>query len=244
MTLKIYILLSCLFYGQVLCLAQPVFRNPGLPNSESYEIFELVDPTIGRVTTKVDINLTEQNRSKYYLIRLNEGNLFSNEIKVNYSDLTTISEKRTDLKTGKIIQSFKKSGDTVQFYSAEKGINKTLITHEMNIYSPLAFYFSFRGFPFGTGKSVSFKSYIYQYGGVLTMNLANTSKQTITVKAGTYDCYVLELSVGGWQSFFATDKYYLYFSVASPHIFVKYAEKINGSWSADELIKYNKSRLY
>ena len=81
---------------------------------------------------------------------------------------------------------------------------------------------------------------MYMYGDVLTMRLKNTAIQTVTVKAGTFKCYELELSVGGWQSFFARDKYYLYFSVAPPHIFVKYMEKINGTWLADELVSYDK----
>jgi hypothetical protein len=238
--MKIIASLFFLIFIQIVSPAQPVLKNPGLPNSESFEIYELVDPKIGRVTAKVDVVLKERNHLKYYVIHINEGGFFSNEIEIRYSDLTTISEKRTDLKTNTVIQYFKKSNDTIKFYSAEKGINKTIVTSETNIYSPLAFYFSFRGFPFETGKSVSFKSYIYQYGGVLTMNLISKPKQTVTVKAGAFECYVLELSVGSWKSLFAPDKYYLYFSVASPHIFVRYEEKINGNWSADELIRYNK----
>ncbi len=238
--LKTTIILYFLILNLFNCLAQPVFKNPGLPGSESFEIYELVDPKIGRVTTQIDIMLIVQNHLKYYMVHVKEGDLFLNTIKVRYTDLTTISEKRTDLRTNTVIQSYEKSGDTVKFYNAEKGINKTFITHETNIYSPLAFYFSFRGFPFKTGNSVSFKSYIYQYGGVLNMNLVNKGKKTVAVKSGTFECYVLELSVGGWQSLFATDKYYLYFTVAEPHIFVRYEEKIDGTWSADELLSYQR----
>ena len=77
------------------------------------------------------------------------------------------------------------------------------------------------------------------YGDVLTMKLKNITKEQVKVPAGTFDCYVLELSVGGWQSVFARDKYYLYFSVTSPHIFVKYNENVNGTWRADELVSHN-----
>ena len=238
---KHVIFLLCLLGGRVLILAQPVFTNPGIPDSESFEIDEQVDPTIGRVHTKINVTQGEQNDTKFYSIEVNEGNFFKNEIKIKYSDLTTISEKRTDLKTGKIIQSYEKRGDTVRFFNAEKEVDKAFVTKETNIYSPLAFYFSFRGFPFEEeGKQVSFKSYIYEYGDVLTMNLVNSSKKTVTVKVGTFECYVLELSVGGWQSLFAPDTYYLYFTVTKPHIFVKYEEKINGTWSTDELLRYTK----
>ncbi len=240
MHMKIVLLTCCLLglrlYGQ----DEPVLKNFGLPAAESFEISEVVDPVIGRVDTKVDVKLTEKNGSRFYLIHIVEGDFFSNEIWLKYNDLTTVSEKRTDLKTGKVIQSYSISHDTIHFFSAAKKIDKKIISHETNIYSPLAFYYSFRGFPFGANNNVSFHSYIYQYGGPLTMDVLCTGEKSITVKAGTYNCYELVLSVGGWQSFFATDKYYLYFSVAPPHIFVKYAEMIDGKWSTDELIKYNK----
>jgi len=237
---KCMMFIICLFYSSILSNAQPVFSNPGLPDSESFEFYELVDPTIGRVITKFNIKLVEQDGTKYYSIQVNEGNYFKNEFEIRYNDLTTISEKRTDLRTGKLTQSYSKSGNKVHFYMAEKGIDKNIVTNESNIYSPLAYFFSFRGFPFEVGKSVSFKSYIYEYGDVLTINVKTISKQTITVQAGTYECYKLEMSLGGWQSIFSSDKYYLFFTVDNPHIFIKYMEKIDGHWSGDELMKYNK----
>jgi hypothetical protein len=221
-------------------LAQPVFKNPGIPTNESFEIYEMLSPQIGRVNTKIYITQHDFNKQKCYSIHIYEGGYFLNDIEVKATDLTTISEKRTDLKTNKVIQYFTRSGDTIKFYNAEKSVNKTIISDERNIYSPLAFYLSFRGFPFQTGKTVSFKSYMYQYGGALTMNLTCSGRKTVTVKAGTYECYILELSVGGWQSVFAPDKYLLYFTVDNPHIFVKYEEKVHGNWIADELTKYNK----
>ena len=112
-------------------------------------------------------------------------------------------------------------------------------TDETNIYSPLAYFISFRGFPFKTGERVSFKTYMYVYGGVLTMNLEQVDVKTVTVKAGTYKCNILELSVGSWQSLFAPDKYYLYFSVDPPYRFVKYEEKVDGKWMSDELVSYS-----
>jgi hypothetical protein len=211
-----------------------------LPDRESYILHEYLDPNIGYVTTKINITLFERNQSRYYLVDVNEGGYFSNQIEVRYSDLTTVSEKRTDLKTNTLLQYYLKNNDTVHFYDKTKEINKNIPTSESNIYSSLAYFYTFRGFPFKIGNSVTFKTYMYMYGDVLTMRLKNTAIQTVTVKAGTFKCYELELSVGGWQSFFARDKYYLYFSVAPPHMFVKYMEKINGTWLADELVSYDK----
>ena len=236
--MKIVVYLLLLFVTTINSFSQPVFKNPGIPDNESFAIHEYLDTTTGYITSKVNVSLKEQNHTKYYLIHVNEGNLFENEIKVRYSDLTTISEKRTDLKTNQVVQYYIKTNDTVRFYNKEKDINKKIQTGETNIYSPLGYYFAFRGFPFKIGNSVSFKTYMYAYGGVLTMKLKNIAIKKVTVKAGTFDCYVLELSVGGWQSFFAPEKYYFYFSVKPPHIFVKYEESIDGTWRADEITSY------
>ena len=238
--MKIPVIISIILILSSVGTAQPVMRNPGLPENEVFDIHERIDPEIGFATTKVKIFLRQQNNARFYTIEVNEGNFFQNIIEVNYNDLTTISETRADLRTNKIIQYYKRSGDTIQFFNSEKKVNKIYISDETNIYSPLAYFYSFRGYPFESGKPVSFKTYMYEYGGVLTMNLILSGEKTVTVKAGTFNCYVLQLSVGGWQSLFAPDKYYLYFTVANPHIFVKYEEIADDKWSFDELIRYEK----
>lgn len=220
-------------------ICQSVMKNPGIPSSESYVIHEYLDSKTGYITSKINISLQEQNNVKYYSVVVNEGDLYRNEITINYSDLTTLSEKRMDLKQNKVVQSFVKAGNQVHFYNAEKNLDKTITTDETNIYSPLAYFISFRGFPFKTGNQVSFKTYMYVYGGELTMNLKQVDIKTVTVKAGTFRCNVLELSVGGWQSWFAPDKYYLYFSVDPPYRFVKYDEMVEGKWVPDELVHYS-----
>lgn len=70
------------------------------------------------------------------------------------------------------------------------------------------------------------------------MNVTKVSKQLVTVKAGTFECYKLELNVSSWQSIFDSEKFYLYFSVAGSHPFIKYEEKEkNGRWNSNELIR-------
>ena len=237
--MKLKILVFLIYIFEFSGFTQPVMKNPGLPESESYVIHEFFDVTTGYIISKINVSLKEKDNIKYYEVVIDEGGLFRNEIDIRYPDLTTISEKRIDLKNNKVIQSFTKTGNTIHFYDEKKDIDKIYTTNETNIYSPLAFIISFRGFPFKTGNDVSFQAYMYAYGGALTMNLEQVDVKTVTVKAGTYKCNVLELSVGGWQSLFAPDKYYLYYSADPPYQFVKYEEKINGEWMADELVSYS-----
>jgi hypothetical protein len=240
-------IMKFLFYPLILLLSptieigQPVFKNPGISESESFEIYDYLDNRLGYVNSIVNISLKESNGQKYYNILVNEGNLFSNEIEVNYNDLTTISEKRIDLRNDSVIESYTNNGKgVIHFYNKEKGIDINLINPDKNIYSRYAYFFSFRGFPFEVGKSVTFNSYMFEYGDALPMKLKNLSKQTITVKKGTFECYKLELSVSGWQSIFTSYKSYLYFSIADTHQFIKYEERDeNGVWNADELMKTN-----
>ena len=220
---------------------KPVFNNPGIPPEESFNITDYIDDKTGFVTAKINILQKESNNAKYYNITVNEGDIFFNEIELNCSDLTTISEKRTDLRTKSVLEYFTRIGnDTIYFHNKEKRIDKKYSNNNKNIYSRYAYFFSFRGFPFDTKKAVEFKSYFSEYGDALTMKVTNLGKTTVTVKAGTFGCYKLELCVSGWQSIFAGDKYYLYFNVENPHQFIKYEENDNGHWNANELIKINK----
>lgn len=219
---------------------QPVFRNPGIPGNESFEITDHLDDHLGWVTAKINVELKDDNGQKHYYISVNEGNVFLDQIEVNYNDLTTVSEKRTDLRNNKLVESFtNQENKKVHFYNSDQHINKDFQISERNIYSRYAYFFSFRGFPFDSQNSVNFKSYMVEYGGnALTMKVTRVTKQVVAVKAGTFDCYKLELSVAGWQSIFASDKFYLYFASQSPHQFIKYEEKgSNGKWNANELLR-------
>lgn len=218
---------------------QAVFKNPGISGSEAFEITDYIDDTVGYVTAKINISVKERDREKYYYIDVDEGGIYANKIEVNYNDLTTISEKRIDLRTNAVIEYYGNIGDTaVHFFNKEKSIDKDFHDLNRNIYSRYAYFFSFRGFPFALGKSVTFESYMFEYGDALTMKVTNVSMQTVIVKAGTFECYKLELYAAGWRSLFTSDKFYLYFAVAGSHPFIKYEEKEgNGRWNTNELIK-------
>ena len=52
-----------------LALSQPVFRNPGLPDHESYVIHEYLDAKTGYITSKIEISLKERDGVKFYSMR-------------------------------------------------------------------------------------------------------------------------------------------------------------------------------
>ncbi|MDR3628859.1 MAG: hypothetical protein P4L42_00840 [Desulfocapsaceae bacterium] len=219
--------------------AETVFSNPGIPHRESIELSDRIDSKTGYVIARVDISVHQEEREKYYLVNVAEGDLFINTIKLDYDTLTTISESRYDCKTGKVVESYHNNGQGgIRFFNQEKGIDKQFANSDKNIYSRYAYFLSFQGFPFEEGKSVTFASYVAEYGDALPMKVTCKGKKAVKVKAGTFNCYELELSVDGWQSLFASDKYYLYYAVDKPHQFIKYEEKDkNGQWYANELVR-------
>ena len=229
----ITLILNISFFSQA-----QVLKNPGIADNESFEISDFIDNKTGFVTSTIHIGLVEKSGRKYYKIDVNEGNLFSDEIEINYSDLTTTIEKRTDLRSKSLVELYSNAGNNiVHFVNTEKKINKNFSDKDKNIYTRYAYFVAFRGFPFKIGNSVTFRTYMFEYGGALTMKLTNTAVKKITVKAGSFDCYKLELEVVGWQSFFVSGKFCLYYAVELPHIFVKYEEYDDGKWNSNELLR-------
>jgi hypothetical protein len=234
-----HILFSTLLLVTLATTGQPVFRNPGIPATESFEITDFIDNTIGFVTSRIDISLQERNGQKYYHIHVAEGDLYLNDIDVKYDDLTTITEKRINKKNNSIEELYENLGNgKIHFFNKEKGIDKVFENSDQNIYSRYAYFISFRGFPFEKSESVRFSTYMFEYGDALSMKVTVLSKEKVVVKAGIFECYKLELAVAGWISLIAPFKSYLYFTVDGTHRFIKYQEKSdNGGWNNDELIK-------
>ena len=217
----------------------PVFTNPGMPSQCTMEIRDRLDARRGYVKAVVTVTRRQDSNGLYYAITSREGDDYANEIRLNYGDLTSAFEKRTDLRSGSVVELYERiDSNHVRFVSREKKVDRQFSISDPNIYTRFAYFVSFAGFPFVTKANVSFKTYISEYGDALTMRLRNLGLTRITVPAGSFDCYKLELSVSGWQAMFARDKYYLYFDAALPHHFVRYDEKDGDRWYSNDLLSY------
>jgi len=233
------VILSLLMFSVNLSFSQiPVLKNPGIPSAKHYTITDRLDSGEW-VTTDIKISLVDEVGKKHYKVIINEGSYFLNDIDLNFDDLTSISERRTSIKDNSLVENYAYKGDnTVYYFYREKGIDKNFKVSDNNIYSRYAYFVSFQGFPFAVGKTVYFRTYMYEYGDAVNMKLSCIDTTKVDVKAGSFDCYKLELCVTGWLSAFAPRKFYLYFDKEAPHQFVKYEEKAeDGKWIANELIK-------
>lgn len=84
-----------------------------------------------------------------------------------------------------------------------------------------------RGFPFGNGEKIKFKLAMDGRGGsplgAFEMHIQEKKREEITVAGGAFDCYQLEMSVGGVAALFAGKyKYYFWYAADEPHFMVKY----------------------
>jgi hypothetical protein len=234
--------LAALALGVCCCVASsapPVLRNPGLPTRFTMEIRDHLDDKRGYVTAVISIAQQQDSCGKFYAVACREGDAYANDIRLNCADLTSVSEKRTDLRSGSVIEQYqRRDRGRVHFTNAEKRINRDFAIADDNVYSRYAYFVSFMGYPFETRGEVRFKTFMFEYGNALPMRLCNLGSCRITVPAGGFDCYKLRLSVGGWQSMFSHDAWYLYFDVKPPHHFVRYDELDNGRWYSNDLVSY------
>ncbi len=106
------------------------------------------------------------------------------------------------------------------------------IEHKPDGYNGSIVPFSLRGFPFGEQDELRLRLtppfipktplWIWRMWKSRARFLG---EESVTVPAGTFDCYKLELAASGGLIKYFTTKYYLWYAKASPHHFVKYQDK-------------------
>src|SRR5690554_4923480 len=87
--------------------------------------------------------------------------------------------------------------------------------------------FLFRAYPFGSKERVTFRLVMDGSGGspltAVIMYLQEIKREEVTVPAGTFDCFKLEMGVGGMAGVFAAKyRYYFWYPVAEPRFLIKY----------------------
>ncbi|GBR76869.1 protein DUF3108 [Candidatus Termititenax persephonae] len=215
---------------------EPALKNNGFPEQITFFIKDYINKDAGFVTASISMHTVVRDGQKYYQLESIEGKYFHNTALLNQADFTTIEEKRY-AENGELIEFFAAQPDgTINFFHRDKKINLT--TKNLgNVYSRYAFLVSLSGFPFEQKDKVVMNVYMFEYGNALPLRAVYQGKEKIKVPAGEFECYKLELAVDGLLGLFAPDKYYLYYTVAAPHHFVRFYQKVDdGSWLANELL--------
>ena len=110
------------------------------------------------------------------------------------------------------------------------GKKKTVNLSGKNYYDLHTLALVFRTFPFGQEEKVDFQ--VVMDGdrggpvGTFSMFVQEITREQVTVPAGVYDCYKLEMGVGGVAGIFARSyRYYFWYTAEEPHFLVRYEEK-------------------
>jgi len=88
-------------------------------------------------------------------------------------------------------------------------------------YDMLTLFYVLRGFPYEREKKIKFPL-VMPKPRVVKVSLEQVSKESVTVRAGTFLCYKLQMKLAGILGRFYRKKWYFWFSVEKPHHFVKY----------------------
>ncbi|GBR73736.1 protein DUF3108 [Candidatus Termititenax aidoneus] len=234
---KICFLLLILAGAAALEVPLAPLNNNAYPERVQYVVKDYINKEVGFVTANISAQIVTRQGRKYYQLESIEGKYFRNTALLSQADFTTVEEKRYD-EHGELIESFAARPDgAVNFFHRDKKIDLTA-KNPGNVYSRYAFLISLSGFPFEQKDKVVMNVYMFEYGNVLPLRAVYQGKEKIKVPAGEFECYKLELAVDGLLGLFAPDKYYLYYTVAAPHHFVRFYQKVDdGSWLANELVK-------
>ena len=118
------------------------------------------------------------------------------------------------------------------YIKGEKKPKYKKIDHKQDDYNGLILPHSLKGFPFETRKKVKirltppFRPGIPFWAWKMWKSYARCVKvEKVTVPAGTFDCYKLEVGASGGLIKRVTSKYYFWFAKEPPYQFVKYQDK-------------------
>lgn len=216
---------------------EAALRNNAFPEQVTYLIKDYINKDAGFITADISARAVMSGGKKYYRLDSVEGKYFRNIATLNYEDFTTVEEKRYD-ESGAVIESYVRQPDgKINFFHKDKKINLNS-TAGNNVYSRYAFLISLSGFPFEQKDKIVMNAYMFEYGNSLALRAVYQGQEKIKVVGGEFLCHKLELAVDGVQGLVARDKYYLYYTVAKPHHFVRFDQKVDtGQWLSNELIQ-------
>ena len=171
---------------------------------------------------------TKDNQSRYRIVEENDTKDEKTVITARAEDWRPISVQVLD-KEEKQIATVEYQNDTATFLIPERKLSKTIKLKgdyfDINMLSNL-----FQAYPFGQQDRIQF--YLVMDGrggspvGSFAMYVKEIGRETLSVPAGEYDCYQLEMGISGMVGAFAAKhKYYFWYRAQAPYILVKYADQ-------------------
>lgn len=225
-----FLIIINIFTGEIL---GAVLKDPKVPNGEQFvwrwktsENRQFLSIITWKITTRdkkpvYEISLTSGERKKATYI-IDKTNL-----RLIYADVYEVfPEGRC-----KFTIESKDEKQQLSYNFDNKDKSKVIDNHPYG-YNGFILPFSLRGFPFGKMDQLSIYMtppfiptnplWIWKMWGAYIKPLG---EEKVTVPAGTFDCYKLELGSSGGIIRHFTTEYYFWFAKEPPHRFVKYQDK-------------------
>jgi len=210
-----------------------VFSDPGIPDGEQI-VWRAIRPNRGPRLSTVTWCIKDRDGKPVYEITVDSGERKQGKYIIDKSDLRLIwvnVVEQTD--EGESEVTIEAIGD--HQYLVHNFKNKRKEEKRENYpdgYNGICLVFSLRGFPFGKQKEVNLRLTPAFYPGMplwaWRMWKSYTrflGEEKVTVPAGTFDCYKLEVAASGGIIKRLTSIYYFWYTKDPPHRFVKFQDK-------------------
>lgn len=183
------------------------------------------EPVISRSKTELE---TKANRKIYRIVEENSTKGEKTIIEVSTEDWRPVTIKVLD-RDGLQITAVEYQNDTAIFNNPSRKLHKT-IKLKGDYYDISMLNYLFQAYPFGRKDRVQFNMVMDGRGGSpvgsVAMYVVETARETVSVPAGAYDCYKLEMGIAGMAGVFAAKyKYHFWYTVDTPHILVKFEDR-------------------
>lgn len=234
------VLKKCLFITLIILFIpifsaiSSVFIDPGIPNGEQVVWRWTNNEEKVQILSILTWNVKNRNGMPVYEINLNSGTRKEAQYVIDKSDLRLVYAKVSeDFEDGRYNLTIDVKNSCQYLVNDFKGKHKSKdIDYCEDGYNGIILPFSLRGYPFGKKSSVEmhitppYKPNVPLWAWKMWKAYAKyLGEEKVTVPAGAFDCYKLELGASGGLIKRFTSEYYFWFENKPPYRFVKYQDK-------------------
>lgn len=210
-----------------------VLSDPGVPDGEQI-VWRWTRPDDKPTLSIVTWRVKDVKDRCVYEISVDSGERKQGKYIIDKSDLRLIrADVAENVKEGKYKVTIEVRDGNQYLIQEFKNKRKEKNTEcHSDGYDGIALPFSLRGFPFGKRNEVKlritppFKPGVPFWAWRMWESYAKfLGEEKVTVPAGSFDCYKLEVAASGGLIKRVTSKYYFWFKKEPPHHFVKYQDE-------------------
>ena len=211
-----------------------IFNDPGVPDGEQF-VWQVTREGVKFSPTIITWRVSSRDGKQVYKITEDAGDRKQAKFVIGKSDLRLIRaqvDRINEKGESKISVNIMNDCQYLTYIEGEKKPKRKKIGHRQDGYNGLVLPHCLKGFPFETRKEVEirltppFRPGVPFWAWKMWKSYARyLGTEKVTVPAGTFDCYKLEVGASGGIIKRVTSKYYFWFAKEPPYQFIKYQDK-------------------